>query len=152
MDRKNALRLSYRVLIVVTIIVFIAGTYNIISFLSGLTGSSISPNLNRDEVTGNWRIVFNGNPMHNGFLDVSLFFEITVFDVNGRVVATNSTTVLVRAGSSQMFSVTLNIPSEMVPGGKIEEAKGLLEMRMGVRELGGLMGLTQIMKVGSGAQ
>ena len=150
MEKKRGLRLSYRVLIVVTIIVFTVGIYNLIAFLGGLGGSSISPKLTKDEVTGDWKLAFGGNPRNNGILDVSLSFEITIFDVNGRIVATNSTTVLVRPGSSQTFSMIMTIPSEMVPGGKIEEAKGFFEMKMAVRELGGLMGLTQIMKVGSG--
>jgi len=152
LDKKGALKLSYRILILATILVFIAGTYNIISFISGLTGSAISPILNKDEATGDWSIIFNGNPMNKGFLDISLSFEITVLDVTGQVVATNSTTLLMRVGSSQTLSLSLEIPSEMVPEGNIEEARGLLEMKMSIRELGGLLGLTQIMRVGSGVQ
>jgi len=40
----------------------------------------------------------------------------------------------------------------MVPDGKIEEARGYFQMRMAIRELGNLMGLTQLMKIGSGGQ
>ena len=95
-------------------------------------------------------LAFNENPRNNGFLDVTLFFEITILDINGRVIATNSTTVLVRAGSNQPFSLVMRIPADMVPGGKIEEAKGYFQMRMAARELGNLMGIEQLMKIGSG--
>jgi hypothetical protein len=45
----------------------------------------------------------------------------------------------------------MTIPSEMAPGGNLEQARGSLEMKMGVSEFGGLMALKQIMRVGSGA-
>lgn len=149
LERKRALKLSYRVLVVATIVVFVVGIYNLISFLSGLTSSSIAPKLSRDEITGDWTLAFNGNPRNNGFLDVTLFFEITILDINEHVIATNSTTVLVKAGSSQPFSLVMRIPADMVPDGKIEDAKGYFQMTMAVRELGNLMGLEQIIKIGS---
>ena len=152
MEMKKGLRLGYRVLIIVTVIVFVLGTYNIISFLGGFSDSSISPNLSRDESTGNWRLTFSGNPKNNGLLDESLSFEITIFDADGNPISTNSTTVIVRAGSSQAFSLTMTVPSEMVPEGNIEQARGSLEIRMGLSEFGGLMGLKQVMRVGSGTQ
>jgi len=147
---KRALKLSYRVLIVATIIIFIVGISNLLFFLGGLTGSSFSPKLSQDENTGDWTMAFNGNPRNGGFLDVTLFFEITILDINERVITTNSTTVLVKAGSSQPFSLVLRIPADMVPGGKMEEARGYFQMRMTIGELGNLMGLTQLMKIGGG--
>lgn len=150
LERNRALKVSYRILIVATIAIFIVGIYNLIAFLGGLSGSSVAPKLSRDEATGDWTLTFGGSPRNNGFLDVSLFFEITILDINERVVATNSKTVLVRAGSSQQFSLVTRIPADMVPGGKIEEARGYFQMKMAIRELGDLMGLTQIMRIGSG--
>lgn len=150
MEKKNALKLGYRVLAVATIVVFVVGIYNLISFLGGLTNSSIAPKLSQDEITGDWTLAFNGNPRNNGFLDVTLFLEITILDTNENVIATNSTTVLVKAGSNQPFSLVMRIPADMVPDGKIEEAKGYFQVRMAVRELGNLMGLAQFMRIGSG--
>jgi len=152
MERKRALKLSYRVLIVVTIIIFLVGISNLMFFLGGLTSSSLAPKLSQDEITGDWTLAFSGNLMNRGFLDVTLFFEITILDINENVIATNSTTALVKAGSSQPFSLVMRIPADMVPGGKIEEARGYFQMKMAVRELGNLMGLTQLMKIGSGGQ
>jgi len=150
LEKKNALKLGYRVLAVATIVVFVVGIYNLISFLGGLTNSSIAPKLSQDEITGDWTLAFNGNPRNNGFLDVTLFLEITILDTNENVIATNSTTVLVKAGSNQPFSLVMRIPADMVPDGKIEEAKGYFQVRMAVRELGNLMGLAQFMRIGSG--
>jgi len=150
LEIKRALKLSYRILAIATIVIFITGFYNLIAFLAGLTSSSIAPTLSQDDITGDWTLAFNGNPRNNGFLDVTVFLEITILDINEHVIATNSTTVLVRAGSSQPFSLIMRIPSDMVPGGKIEEAKGYFQMTMAVRELGNLMGLSQNMRIGSG--
>jgi len=150
---KRALKLSYRALMVATIIIFIVGISNLMLFLGGLTSSSsFAPKLSRDEITGDWTLTFSGNLMNRGFLDVTLFFEITILDIDENVIATNSTTALVRAGSSQPFSLVMRIPADMVPDGKIEEARGYFQMRMAIRELGNLMGLTQLMKIGSGGQ
>jgi len=149
---KRALKLSYRAIIVATIILFIVGISNLVLFLGALTGSSFSPKLSRDEITGDWALAFSGNLMNRGFMDVTLYFEITILDIDENVIATNSTTALVKAGSSQPFSLVMRIPADMVPDGKIEEARGYFQMRMAVRELMNLMGLTQLMKIGSGGQ
>ena len=151
MEIKRTIKITYKVLIVVTIIIFIVGIYNIITFVVAISDSGISPQLVRDNSNGNWILTFNGNPRNKGFLDVGLSFEISIFDESGRVVANNSTFVVVRAGGSQTINLTMTIPSEMAPGGNLEQARGSLEMKMGVSEFGGLMALKQIMRVGSGA-
>ena len=150
MEGKRALKWSYRALIVVTIVIFVMGTSNIIFFLGGITSTFLAPKLNQDETTGDWMLAFIGNLRNRGFLDVTLSFEITIQDINERVIATNATTMLVKAGSSQPLSLALRIPADMVPGGKIEGARGYFQMKLTVGELGNLMSLTQFMKIGSG--
>ncbi len=95
MEIKRNLKIAYKVLIIATIIIFVAGTYNIITFVGAISGSDLSPNLIRDETTGNWKLIFNGNPKNKGFLDVGLSFEISILNEDGRVVANNSTYVVV---------------------------------------------------------
>ena len=106
--------------------------------------------MSKNESTGDWLLSFSANPRNNGFLDVSLFLEITVLDPNDRIVATDSKYVYIKAGGSQSFSITLTIPAEFFPGGDLQNAKGYFQMKMSIRTLGDLIGLTQIMKIGSG--
>lgn len=151
MEKKRALKLSIKVLEVVTIIVCVAGLYNLIAFISGIASwGSFGPQLTKDESTGDWTLTFAGSPRNNGFLGVSLSLELTISDLDQKVIATNSTTVQIGPGGSQAISLVMKIPAELVPGGDLAAAKGYFEMKMGVRTLGDLMGLSQVMKVGGG--
>jgi len=81
--------------------------------------------------------------------DVSLPFGTTILDPNNQVVATDSKYAIVRAGGNQTFSITLTIPAEFVLGGDIQNAKGYFQMKMSDKTLGDLVGLTQVMEIGS---
>ena len=151
MKKTKALRLSTRILILLAIIILGVSLYNLFTFLSSaISSETFGLNLSKNESTGDWLLSFSANPRNNGFLDVSLFLEITVLDPNDRIVATDSKYVYIKAGGSQSFSITLTIPAEFFPGGDLQNAKGYFQMKMSIRTLGDLIGLTQIMKIGSG--
>jgi hypothetical protein len=149
LEKKRALRLSYRILIVLTVVIFIVGLYNLFSFLStAISGDSFDIDLNKNEITGDWIFSFEANPMNNGVLPISLYFEITLFDLDDNLIATNSSTTYIGAGSSQSLSFSLIIPSEFVQGDDIQGDEGYMKMVMTVRTFADLMGLTQIMRIG----
>jgi len=151
LKKTKALRLSTRILILLAIIILGVSLYNLFTFLSSaISSETFGLNLSKNESTGDWLLSFSANPRNNGFLDVSLFLEITVLDPNDRIVATDSKYVYIKAGGSQSFSITLTIPAEFFPGGDLQNAKGYFQMKMSIRTLGDLIGLTQIMKIGSG--
>lgn len=84
--------------------------YTILTFLAGaISSDSFGLDLNKNEVTGDWTFTLNANPRNNGFLDMSLSFELTMLDIDEKVIATNSTSVYIRAGSNQPFSLGLTI-------------------------------------------
>jgi hypothetical protein len=151
LEKKKALRLSIKVLMIVIVVVFVVGFYNLFVFISGIASwGSFGPKLTKDESTGDWTLTFTGNPKNGGFLGMSLSLELTISDVNQKVIAMNSTTIQIGAGSSQPVSLTMKIPAEFVPGGNLTQAKGYFEMKMDIRTLGNLMGLAQVIKVGGG--
>ncbi len=142
--------LSTRILFILTMLIVVISFYSIIGFISSISGETFKLNMDKNESTGDWALTLNASPTNKGFLDLSLFIELTLFDSNDQVIARGSKHVLVKAGESETFSVALNIPAEFVPSGDLENAKGTFQMELRVRTLGDLVGLTQIMKIKGG--
>jgi len=109
-------------------------------------------NLDKNESTGDYMLSFSLNPRNNAFLDVSLFLEIKIFDLNKQVIATESKYVIIKPGGTQSLSLNLTIPSEFVPEGDLEKAQGYFQLTMSIKTLGDLIGLTQVMRIGSGGK
>jgi len=150
LKKTKALGLTTRILTVFTVVILVLSIYNLFSFISSVSSETFSLNLNKNEDTGDFVFKFNANPRNNGLLGISLLLELTVLDADNRIIDTNSTYVYIEARGSQSFSITLTIPAEFVPGGKLQNAKGYFQMKMSVRTLGDLVGFTQIIKIGSG--
>ncbi len=152
MNRIKALRLGIIGFEVLTIALCVLSIYTLFNALStAISGGTMNLNLERDESTGEYRFLLNGNPKNTGLLDVTLFFEAAVLDLSGNDIARNSTSVHVPAGGANQFSLSLTIPSDVVPGGNLEEAEGYFELRFAVRTLGDLVGFTNILKIGGEA-
>ncbi len=133
------------------ILVAAVSLHTIFGFIFSITGETFRLNLSRNESSGDWELAFNANARNSGLLGLSLFIELTILDLDEKIVAIDSRQVYIGAGGSQVFSITLTIPSEFVPVGDIQNARGLFQLRMSVKTLGDLVGLTQILKIGSGA-
>ncbi|MGQ9782168.1 MAG: hypothetical protein ACUVQ8_08015 [Nitrososphaeria archaeon] len=150
MKKTKTIRLSTRILLVLTILITVISLYNIIGFISSMSSETFNLDLDENESTGDWTLTLNANPKNKGFLDVSLFIELTILDSNNQTIATESKHVQIKAGGSETFSVALNIPAEFAPGGDIQNAKGTFRMVMSIRTLGDLIGLTQVMEIKGG--
>jgi len=149
LEKKRALRLSIRILVILTIVIFVVSLYNLMVFLTtAISGESFGMKLNRNESTGDWVLTFSANPRNNGVLPVSIYLKITILDLKDNVIAENSTKVYIAAGSSHPFSFTLTIPSELVQGGELQGDEGSMKFQMSVTTFGDLVGFTQLMKIG----
>jgi len=148
MNRIKALRLGIIGFEVLTIALCLLSIYTLFNALStAISGGTMNLNLDRDESTGEWRLVLNGNPRNTGFLGVTLFFEVAVLDLSGQDIARNSTSVYVPAGGTNQFSLSLNIPPDVVPEGNLEEAEGYFELKFAVKTLGDLVGFTNMLRI-----
>lgn len=149
MNKSQALKLSTRILIVFTILILVISLYSILSLIFSITSGTSNMNLDKNESTGDYMLSFSLNPRNNAFLDVSLFLEIKIFDLNKQVIATESKYVIIKPGGTQSLSLNLTIPSEFVPEGDLEKAQGYFQLTMSIKTLGDLIGLTQVMRIGS---
>lgn len=152
MNKSQALKLSTRILIVFTILILVISLYSILSLIFSITSGTSNMNLDKNESTGDYMLSFSLNPRNNAFLDVSLFLEIKIFDLNKQVIATESKYVIIKPGGTQSLSLNLTIPSEFVPEGDLEKAQGYFQLTMSIKTLGDLIGLTQVMRIGSGGK
>ncbi len=152
MNKSQALKLSTRILIVFTILILVISLYSILSLIFSITSGTSNMNLDKNESTGDYMLSFSLNPRNNAFLDVSLFLEIKILDLNKQVIATESKYVIIKPGGTQSLSLNLTIPSEFVPEGDLEKAQGYFQLTMSIKTLGDLIGLTQVMRIGSGGK
>jgi len=152
LNKSQALKLSTRILIVFTILILVISLYSILSLIFSITSGTSNMNLDKNESTGDYMLSFSLNPRNNAFLDVSLFLEIKIFDLNKQVIATESKYVIIKPGGTQSLSLNLTIPSEFVPEGDLEKAQGYFQLTMSIKTLGDLIGLTQVMRIGSGGK
>lgn len=152
MDKKRALKLSSRVLTVITIVVLVTSLYNIVAFLSTIISgdnNSFDVRMEKNNSTGSRTLSLNANPRNNGFLPVNFFLEMSIYDMQDNRVATNSSSVYIEPGGSQPFTFTLTIPSSFAQDEELRGDEGYMQMRMSVRTLGDLVGLSQVMTVGA---
>ncbi len=152
LDKKRALKLSSRMLTILTIVILVASLYNIVAFLStiisGDSGNSFDVKMERSNSTGIWTLSLNANPRNNGVLPVNFYLEMSIYDMQDNLVATNSSSVYVDSGGSKPFGFTLTIPPSFAQGEELRGDEGYMQMRLSVRTLGDLVGLSQVMRVG----
>jgi hypothetical protein len=153
LEKKRSLKLGAVILAVITLLVLAVSMYNLISFLGTvMSGDSLGLDLEKNESTGEWVMLFEASPRNDGILPVSFYLEITLFDLSDNKIATNSSLVTIGAGNTQSFSFSLVIPPDFVQGDDLQGDEGYMQMTMSIMTLGDLVGLTQIMKVGGAGE
>lgn len=149
LEKKKALKLGALVLAVITFLILVVSLYNLISFLgTAISGESFGLDMNKNESTGEFVFSFNASPRNDGILPVSMYLEITFFDLDDNMVATNSSLSYIGVDNNQTLSFSLVIPSDFVQGDELQGDEGYMQMTMSIRTLGNLVGLTQILKIG----
>jgi len=115
-----------------------------------VTGETFNLNIIEDESSGDLLLSLEANPRNNGFLDISISIELKIIDLNDHVIAEDSTSFNINAGSSHPLSLSLAIPASMVGDGGLQGDEGYMQMRLTVETLADLVGFTNVMKVGGG--
>jgi len=145
------LKISIRIAIILTIAIFVVSFYNLFAFLGSIvTGETFGLNLIEDESSGDLLLSLDATPQNNGFLDIGLSIELTVFDRNDHVIVQDSSSFNINAGSSHLLSLGLRIPASVVGEGGLQGDEGYMQMKLTVRTLADLVGFTNVMKVGGG--
>jgi len=145
------LKISIRIAIILTIAIFVVSFYNLFAFLGSIvTGETFGLNLIEDESSGDLLLSLDATPQNNGFLDIGLSIELTVFDRNDHVIVQDSSSFNINAGSSHPLSLGLRIPASVVGEGGLQGDEGYMQMKLTVRTLADLVGFTNVMKVGGG--
>jgi len=153
LKKTTMLKLCTRIAIILTIVIFAVSFYNLFSFLGNIvTGETFNLNMIEDKSNGDLLLSLEANPRNNGFLDISISIELKILDLNDRVIAEDSTSFNINAGSSHPLSLSLPIPASMVGDGGLQGDEGYMQMRLTVRTLADLVGFTNVMKVGGGFQ
>ena len=153
LKKTTMLKLCTRIAIILTVAIFVVSFYNLFTFLGNIvTGETFSLNFIEDELSGDLLLSLDANPRNDGFLDISLSIELTVFDLNDHIIAEDSTSFNINAGSSHPLSLSLAIPAGTVGNGGLQGDEGYMHMKLTVRTLADLVGFTNIMKIGGGFQ
>ena len=151
MNKSKAIRFSIIILQVATLIMALLCLHTLLTVLStAISGETFNLEMNMDESTGDFLFNINGNLINKGYLDVKLSFELAILNADGERIETNSTSMNIKAGSTNPFSLNLRIPVEMVQDIYLDGNAGFLEVTFTVRMLGELVGFTNILKVGGG--
>lgn len=151
MERKKALRIATIALIIATLAMFSISIYNIIAFVSGAVYPG--PSLGLKQIpSGDYLLSLSLNSTNRGFLDVDLSTKMIVFDTNGVLVGTNSTSIHIPAGQSGSAYVSLIVPSALASGGNPQNMKGSMQMELELRVLWKLVGVKEVVRSGSGTQ
>jgi hypothetical protein len=151
-ERLRALRIATRLLMVATIVIFIVGGYNVVAFMGGIIspGSGAGLKLTQTPDTGDYILSLNVNPTNRGFLGVDLSTKLTIFDADGKVINSNSSSFNIPAGQNRSLIVSLTIPKAMVPGGNIQNVNGSAQIELDVRTLWNLVGFKNVLRAWSG--
>jgi hypothetical protein len=153
LKKTTMLKLCIRVAIILTIAIFAVSFYNLFSFLSNIvTGETLNLNMVEDVSSEGFLLSLEANPRNNGFLDISVSIELKIIDLYDRVIAEDSASFIISAGSSHPLSLSLAIPASMVGDRGLQGNEGYMQMRLTVRTLYDLVGFTNVMKVGGGDQ
>jgi hypothetical protein len=151
MERKRALKLATWALMLVTLVIFMVSAYNLGVFLGGLLSTSSGLGLKMNQ-TANGEYVFSLglSPTNGGFLDIDLSAKMSVHDASGGVIGSNSTHMSIPPGHSESSTVSVKIPSSLIPGGEIQNVRGSLQLELDVRTLWNLVGFKNTLGTGSG--
>jgi hypothetical protein len=151
LEKKEAVTLGIKALIVSTVVVLVVCLFNLLMFLAtAVSGDPFDMALTENQAAGGSTLWLNANPRNNGFLGVKLSFELTVLDWDDEVIATNATSVYIAARGTQPFSLSLLIPEGCVQGQDLHGEEGYVQVKLTVKMLGDLVGFTNIVKVGDG--
>jgi hypothetical protein len=147
----RVLKNGNRLLILVTVIIFLVSAFNILVFFSGIIsgGSGVGLKFNQTS-TGDYVLRLSVNPTNKGFLGVDLSTRLTILDVNGNVIDSNSTFINVPPGQSRFAQVSLTIPLSMIPGGDLQNVKASVQLELDARTLWGLVGFKNVLRAGGG--
>ena len=153
LKKTTMLKLCTRIAIILTIVIFAVSFYSLFSFLGNIvSGEAFNLNMIEDVLNGDFLLSLEANPQNNGFLDISVSIELKIIDLYDRVIAEDSTSCIINAGSSHPLSLSLAIPASMVGKGGLQGDEGYMQMRLTVRTLSDLVGFTNVMRVGGGIQ
>jgi hypothetical protein len=147
----RTLRIATRALIVATVVIFLVSAYNVAVFFGGMISpeAGIGFKLTQTPGTGDYVISLSVNPTNHGFLGVDLSIRLTIFDVEGKVVDSNSSSVSIPPGQNRSSYVYLTIPKTMVPEGNLQNVKGSAQIELDVRTLWNLVGFKNVLRAGS---
>ena len=108
--------------------------------------------MNVDESSRDWLFTLKANPVNSGYLGVNVSIGLGILNLDDQHIAYNSTSVYVKQGSNHPFYITLQIPSEKVEQYGLEENEGFMRATLSIKTFGNLIGFTNIMDVGGGAE
>ena len=120
--------------------------------LAAISTETFNFTFNVDESTGDLFVILDGNFTNNAFLDVTLFFEVSVLNSDGQNITKDSTSMNINAGEKSPFFIKLLIPTEMAWSINLDENIGTLELTFTVRTLGDLVGFTNKMVILGGSE
>lgn len=154
MEKMRMLRTATRVLIVVTIAIFIVSAYSIVVFFGGMIspGSGLGLKLTQVPGTGDNILSMSVNPTNKGFLGVDLSTKLTILDAEGKVIDSNTTSINIPPGQNRFSYVSLTIRKDMVPDGNLQNMKASVQLELDVRTLWNLVGFKNVLRAGSGQE
>ena len=121
LKKSTMLKMCTRIAIILTIAIFAVSFYNLFSFLGNIiTGETLNLNMIEDVSSGDLLLSLEANPRNNGFLDISVSIELKIIDLYDRVIAEDSASFNINAGSSHPLSISLSIPASMVGDGGLQ--------------------------------
>ena len=148
----RTLRIATRALIAATIVLLIVSAYNVAVFFGGMISPEAGIGFKLTQIPGteDYVISLSVNPTNHGFLGVDLSTRLTIFDADGKVIGSNSTSVSIPPGQVRSSYVSLTIPKTMVPEGNLQNVKGSAQIELDVRTLWNLVGFKNVLRAGSG--
>ena len=150
----RTLKIATRALIAATIVLLIVSAYNVAVFFGGMISpeAGIGFKLTQTPGTEDYVISLSVNPTNHGFLGVDLSTRLTIFDADGKMIDSNSTSVNIPPGQNRSSYVSLTIPKTMVPEGNLQNVKGSAQIELDVRTLWNLVGFKNVLRAGSGQE
>ena len=152
MEKMMALRLAPKVVTLVAVILFLASAYNITVVFTEIfqQESKVGLKLTQAPDTGDYNLSLTLRPLNHGFLGVELSTSLNVLDEDGNVIAQDSAHVLVQPRFRQESTVSVIVPLSMVPDGNIGNVNASVQVTVEVRTLLNLVGIKNVLSIGSG--
>lgn len=130
------------------VIVLILCAFNVVTVFQGFIREEGLKMEMQENVDGGFEFKLSAEPMNRGFMAANIDLSLGILSLSNETLAENHTSLSVRPGSSEAFTMLLSVPGRLVEEHQLKHSGGYMKVKVDVSTLGGLFRVSNVLKVG----